>query len=395
MAKEYQHKDLILALRRPIREENQLALFETEEDWRAHWWNMPEFDFANIAPMHSITINFMTAKDMQDFAQLTGMKLNEESNSKWFPPRKNPKPGQYYFTGPKSGTRYPVCIPSKGRHDVQKTGKALDELGVAYTFFVEQHEFDLYAAALGAEKVVSMPFSNLGQGSIPARNFIWDWAVAQGVERYWLMDDNIMAFGRLCETRKLRVRGGAFFRAMEDFVDRYENVSIAGPHNYGFANATSAKQPFRLNSRVYSCSLIKTDLPYRWRGRYNEDTDLCLRMLKDGWCSVLFISLLMDKMPTAFSKRGGLKGGNTDSVYNTNDYRLAFAESLQQQHPEHVKVKWKYNRWHHEVDYSEFKRNKLKLKPSLTPVAFVNNYGMRLTEKDSATAGNDDYEDDC
>jgi len=55
-----------------------------------------------------------------------------------------------------------------------------------------------------------------------------------------------------------------------------------------------------------------------------------------------------------------------------------------------VNVKWKFNRWHHEVDYSEFKKNKLRLKPNLTPVAFVNNYGMRLTEKDAALAAEDD-----
>jgi len=28
--------------------------------------------------------------------------------------------------------------------------------------------------------------------------------------------------------------------------------------------------------------LIRNDIPYRWRAKYNEDTDLSLRVLKDG-----------------------------------------------------------------------------------------------------------------
>jgi hypothetical protein len=43
---------------------------------------------------------------------------------------------------------------------------------------------------------------------------------------------------------------------------------------------------------------------------------------------------------------------------------LKFAQSLQCQHPDIVKVVWRFNRWHHKVDYSVFK-NKLKRKEGL------------------------------
>ena len=33
---------------------------------------------------------------------------------------------------------------------------------------------------------------------------------------------------------------------------------------------------------------------------------------------------------------------------------------LQKIHPDVAVVKWKYNRWHHEVDYRPFKANELK-----------------------------------
>jgi hypothetical protein len=117
----------------------------------------------------------------------------------------------------------------------------------------------------------------------------------------------------------------------------------------------------------------------RWRGKYNEDTDLSLRLLKSGQCTLLFRALCMDKPGTSGDKGGGaLKGGNTDNVYNGGDHRLSFAQSLADQHPDCVKVTWKFNRWHHEVDYSAFKKNKPILRAGIVPTAAPNNYGMAL-----------------
>ena len=87
----------------------------------------------------------------------------------------------------------------------------------------------------------------------------------------------------------------------------------------------------------------------------------------------------MHKAPTAFARSGDpLKGGNTDNVYNTGDHRRAFAESLKEQHPDCVEVVWKFNRWHHQVDYSGFKNNALRLRPGVTPTCCGNEYEMRL-----------------
>ena len=112
----------------------------------------------------------------------------------------------------------------------------------------------------------------------------------------------------------------------------------------------------RTNTRIYSCILVRNDLDHRWRGRYNEDTDLSIRVLKDGMCTILFNAFLMDKATTMT-----MSGGNTDSVYaDTPDARLAFAQSLEKQHPDIVKTVARYGRWHHQVDYRPFKGNMLR-----------------------------------
>lgn len=171
---------------------------------------------------------------------------------------------------------------------------------------------------------------------------------------------------------------------MEDFVDRYENIAMAGPHNKGFVlDRDPNLTPILFNSRVYSCILLDTSLPLRWRGRYNEDSDLALRILKEGHCTLLFRALCMDKSKTVGVRNSKpMKGGNTDNVYNDNDRRYAFAKSLQEQHPDVVRVVWKFNRWHHQIDYSPFRKNKPILRSDVVPTRDVNDYGMRLVRRD-------------
>jgi hypothetical protein len=250
---------------------------------------------------------------------------------------------------------------------------------VPHRVVVEPQERDEYAAVMNPEKLLVLPFSNLGLGSIPARNWVWEHAVSTGAARHWILDDNISTFRRLHEGERRIVADGTIFRAAEDFVDRYENVAIAGFEYYMFA-ATSYGNwpPLRFNTRIYSCILLKNDLPYRWRGRYNEDTDLSLRALKDGWCTVLFMAFLADKIQTMT-----MRGGNTEELYK-DDGRLEMARSLQRQHPDVTKVARRWNRWQHVVDYRRFKTNKLVRRPGLALRDEPDNYGMSLVRLDEA-----------
>ena len=368
---------------RPERKDDveQQSFFDIGPDWEEHWWGMPAFEQKDVRPSHTISMNFMTKEDVKEFAKKLGINATHHSNSAWYPPQKRLS-GQFKWVGDKTKSKYPVCIPSKGRADVQLTGKVLDKLGVTYKFFVEETEYDEYCKHLGKRKVVKMPFHDLGKGSVPGRNFIWEWAKERGHKRHWTMDDNIGYFARCHNNRRINVEGGRFFNVMEDFVDRYENIAMAGPHHKGFViDRDPNLSPYLLNSRVYSCILLDTSLPHRWRGRYSEDTDLSLRLLKDGYCTMLFKALMMHKDGThsgGNKKSKALKGGNTDNVYNTNDFRKAFAISLQKQHPDIVQVVWKSGRWHHQVDYSRFKRNKLVLKEGITANKLIDEYGMEF-----------------
>lgn len=269
--------------------------------------------------------------------------------------------------------KYPIYIISKGRPNNCLTARELKLMGVDFTLVVEPQEVELYKNI--TDKILVTPFSNLGQGSIPVRNLVWEHSIESGHEKHWILDDNIEGFHRLNRNEKPKLLSSVFFRCMEDFVDRYENVAIAGPNYHSFCKTTDKVPPYYLNTRVYSCILIKNDLPYRWRGRYNEDTDLSLRALKDGYCTILFNAFLAGKVTTM-----RMKGGNTSEVYGETDNRKEFAESLRDQHPDHVEVTWKFNRWHHQVDYRLFKQNRLIKKLGQPIPNGINNYGMKLIE---------------
>lgn len=271
--------------------------------------------------------------------------------------------------------KYPVYIISKGRWESRKTAKALAAISVPFSIVVEPQEYEFYSLVIEPSKILQLPFSNLGQGSIPARNWVWDHATASGAHRHWILDDNISGFYRLNYNLKTPVGSGTIFRCAEDFVDRYENIAEAGFNYFMFASRKNVLPPLYLNTRIYSCILLRNDIPYRWRGRYNEDTDLSLRLLKDGWCTALFNAFLAGKEQTMT-----MKGGNTDELYQ-GDGRLKMAESLVDQHPDVACVSEKWGRYQHHVDYSSFRTNRLKRRADYNVEPGIDNYGMVLQEK--------------
>ena len=271
--------------------------------------------------------------------------------------------------------KYPIYIISKGRWESRLTVKALEKINVPYYIVIEPQEYKQYAKVIDKEKIYKLPFSNLGQGSIPARNWVWEHSISIGADRHWILDDNIKVFYRLNKNNYNPVASGTIFKIAEDFIDRYKNIALAGFEYEMFIPKKSKCTPFRLNTRIYSCILIKNDIPYRWRGRYNEDTDLSLRILKDGWCTILFQAFLMLKTTTM-----KLSGGNTEDLYLIKDGRLKMAKSLVEQHPDVTKITWKWDRWQHSVDYSYFKKNKLIKKPGIIIPKCINNYGMKLVD---------------
>lgn len=292
------------------------------------------------------------------------------------------------------GSRFPLYIPSKGRSEYMITSQALSRMGVAHSIIVEPQEIDAYRSAIKSRgllaEVIELDLGykesyelcdNLGlsrsTGPGPARNFAWEHSKAAGHSWHWVMDDNIRSFNRLHMGRKIKVETPLFWSAMEEFVLRYTNVAMAGPNYtmFAFSHDPSKVPPFYLNTRIYSCNLIRNDVPFRWRGRYNEDTILSLDMLKAGWCTIQFNAFLQQKMGTQI-----LKGGNTDEFYHAEGEKkrgaryadkgtLAKSRMQVAVHPDVSRLVWKYGRWHHLVDYTPFRKTRLARRDDFDPLS--------------------------
>lgn len=293
---------------------------------------------------------------------------------------------------------HPIYVVSKGRSQYMMTSKALTEMGVPHFIVVEPQEVEAYLAASIGLTATVLPLDmaykttyelcdDLGQtrstGPGPARNFAWEHSISNGARWHWVMDDNIRAFYRLNRNLHVKCLTPAFFRPMEDYCARYVNVAMAGPNYTIFAFRRNQVPPFYVNTRIYSCNLIRNDVPFRWRGRYNEDTILSIDMLKAGWCTVEFNAFLQAKVPTQT-----LKGGNTAEFYHreggpvvgayAQGGTIAKSQMLADVHPDLASVVWKFGRVHHHVDYRAFKNRRLVLRKGIVIPQEPNEYGMEM-----------------
>lgn len=287
--------------------------------------------------------------------------------------------------------KHPVYVISKGRAATPLTARFLLRDRVPFSLVIEPQELEEYEAAITAlcTKLLAedgvdrtglctirvLPFSNLGLGGIPARNWCWEHSKSIGAERHWILDDNIRAMFRNVDRLRIRCDAGAALAVCEVFIERYSNIAVAGMNYTTFARETVKAPPFYLNQHVYSCLCIDNALPFRWRGRYNEDTDLCLQSLATGLCTVLFNAFLIEKMATM-----KLKGGNTAELYK-GDGRLRMARSLERAWPYVVSTKRRFKRPQHVVRDAWRKfDNELKLKPGvdLSTLPAVDEHGMHV-----------------
>lgn len=380
------------------------------DEYMKQWIGMPEFrnDFAKN---EYAKIDFLVNdKEENEFlSKLLEQNITSKTKSIWFPKLIHGENNNIRVIGGRKA-KYPIYVVSKNRSNIGKMHISywLSNMQQPHYIIVEKEDMEKYKATYGQSKyctLLELPQKfkdeydvfdeTIGQkgttGPGAARNFAMEHSKENGITWCWVLDDNteFPGFARYYRGRRIPCYSAEVFRTLEDFVDRYENVAQAGLNYSKFCLDENHYPPYTTNTRIYSFLLLRNDLPHRWRGRYNEDTDLSLRYLKDGYCTIQQNCYLACKVTTQ-----KVKGGNTEEFYEKEGTK-AKSEMLEKMHPDVAKVVWKFNRWHHQVDYSGFKQE-LKLKPEyeqlLQEENQVNENGVRIiripkedvrTEKDT------------
>lgn len=286
--------------------------------------------------------------------------------------------------------RFPVYIPTKSRWQPARrlTMRTFDALGIDYFAIVEASQIEQYVdAGVDRARILELPERYLDEydtlddagrsrsvGPGAARNFAWDHAASLGAEYHWCADDNVRGLAYYAGGAiRLSFADDTAIRMIEDATLQYANVAMSGPQYASFV--PRPRQPVTFNTRVYSFNLIRTDAPYRWRGRYNEDTILSLDMLKDGWCTTQYNHVLQRKLVTQ-----AVPGGNTEAFYAREGTYLK-SEMLWRAHPDVTRVVTRFGRVHHTVDYRPFAKNLLQRRDDAPPLP---EYGLYTFMRDDA-----------
>lgn len=342
------------------------------------WYNMPEYDNQDNGEQYPILyIYFFKKEDIEDFNNIIksyNININISNNitqSFYYPSKWEIFKKDKWITKESIKPKYSINILSLGRYQDNRrfTSKTLDDMNIDYKIFVEPFEYDEYCKTIDKNKIIKLPdnYHKYKQGGIPARNFIkWYSTNILNEEKHWILDDNIDGFYRFHNNKKIIIKSGYIFTSIENFTNRYTNVGLAGFNYYSMCPEISINRPpYTKNGKVFSCILI-TNALYNWRGIYNEDIDLALRLLKDNYVNLEFNHILINKKCS-----GTVKGGNTDTIYKDNTQE---DENLKKQmgykkkvdyliklHPD-IKITYKAlksKEYHHNVDYSKFKNNQL------------------------------------
>ena len=365
-----------------------------EKYWKSQWQDMPEFTQEANEAYRTVTMKFRSKEDYDEFSQKIGQEVTDKTKSIWHPKLNVTKNLELrWVQESRTNPEHPMYIVSKGRADTMITSRSFARMQIPHYIVIEPQDELAYEEALDnfdIRKYVTLlvaPFSNHGDGPGRARNWAWDHSMTIGATSHWVFDDNISDFYRLHNNERIRFESGVGFQIMEDFVNRYDNIYIAGPQYRFFIAPDQSYPAFVANTRIYSALLIRNDCKHRWRGRYNEDTDICLRVMKDGDVCLQFNAFLQGKCATQT-----VAGGNTAEFYHAeNADNEEFKETgyntegtvnksqmLVDMHPDVARLVWRYGRWHHWVDYGPFKTNTPILKTGLNIPTEVNNYGMTL-----------------
>lgn len=363
--------------------ENSLEISHSEQviNYFKNWKEMPEF-YYNFSEDQYVKVlgkfnrTFFTNKVLEE---LLGQNISDKTDSVWFPKKEKNIFNYFRVLGGNTNPKYPIYIVSKGRHDqyYYHTSRSISLIKVHHYICVEPQEVPDYEKSQIAQSeychILPMDMSykgkyntlgNLGNanatGSGAARNFCADHAKANGYDMCWILDDNTEAFFRYWRGRRITSYSPETFCALERFVERYENIGLAGLNYHMFVINQDQRPSYIINSKVYSYGLWNLKCPYVYQeGRYNEDVIQSLKILETGyWTTVQWNCYLARKLRTQV-----LKGGNTTEIYDKK-YGGTFTKSqmLVERFPQYAKLTWKFDRWHHEVNYHNF-HQQLILKP--------------------------------
>jgi hypothetical protein len=218
---------------------------------------------------------------------------------------------------------YPIYIPTKGRPDKCHTAQNFQKYQIPFKLVVEPQDLESYREHYSDFCLVALDRND--QGIAYARNFIKKLSQSNKDAYHWQIDDNIRHIKEQIDGKYVSINPSVGFDKIQTHVEHFTNIGAAGMAHLAFA--FSHEDDIEINKQVYSSVLFKNDNDLEWRSGCIEDTDYSVQLLMEGYCTLLFTRIGIDKVNSL-----SMSGGNTDSEY-ASEGRLIRAKGLQSNWP--------------------------------------------------------------
>jgi len=230
------------------------------------------------------------------------------------------------------------CIPSKGRPET-KTYKLFEQANIKTFHFIEPQEISSYKVP----NIVDIGENDKGISYV--RNFILDWAVANGNDWIIVCDDDVTGIGFY--DGKNRTANAKIWHNLFEKVKNmpFELVGI----NYR-QNAWHEKTSFSVNRKFSEvCTMLKvSEISWRYKDNTKEDRDFLLQTIKNGHGTIRFNRYFFSS-PVIGSNKGGLH----EHYSNKRDTEWA-VKIVEDWHPYAKLIKTKTGRVDAKIDIKKF-----------------------------------------
>lgn len=261
---------------------------------------------------------------------------------------------------------FAVFILSHGRAKKVKTYKTLKKQGYTGKIYIviddEDSQEQEYRAKYGDEIYMFnkqkylettdvMCCEEFRKVVVYARNACWDIAKDVGVKYFCVLDDDYNMFeSRYIDGRKLKTHTlkdlDAVFNAFIDFLDASQAITVCMAQGGDFiGGAKSGTFKKKLLRKAMNVWFMRTDNPFKFMGRINEDTNMYVTYGQQG--KLMFTATEADVVQTQTQKQ---TGGLTEVYLHDGTYVKSFFSVIAA--PSCVKVADmgdKHKRMHHSI----------------------------------------------
>jgi len=358
------------------KERGVLSRFMENEEIKKIMNNQPEFIQTNPLHNYDCYVDIDNEEDIKKFQEVFEIeeedlytKKNEVVKTFYYKNERYEKLNdKKYYDLDRSITEpiYPIYVITYGRYKERPhTSKCLCDMKQKHYLVCEKKEYDKYLKYVNtyttilvmSDKYDDIKYGKNGEepvmSSTCVRNFVWEHSRNNGDRRHWILDDNIKRFCRWNKMNLFTCVSPMCFRSCEIMTDRLKDCLMSGLSYKSMCPQSDTNHtPVIFNTHVYSCILLSNEKHEEcyWRGRYNEDADLSIRILKTGRPTIKLNTFLCDKLTT-----GSCKGGN-EEIYS-NGLVKSMEEGMKKKyeyiynlHPQYIGVRpLKRNVIHHDI----------------------------------------------